>query len=197
MIQLIQKKIETIYRLEQCPQAQHYLITEQQLSLFEKEPTPQILFSESDDDVSLGIYLGNKIQDSLKKSIKTFSFQDFCVMSEEISHYIYLVWSKSNGKKLNLLDLEIQGEIDKYILAREVYKSNDGWISRIFSDFLLRDHLDMESKERYLEANRLAKKLMQYLHKKKFSKSKTVDWLRHFYRQNSDHRIAMIEYGLH
>lgn len=84
-------------------------------------------------------------------------------MAEEVSHYIYIVWSKSNGKKLHLLDLEVQGEIDKFFLAKEVYKSHDQSFERIFSDFSLREDLTDEAKDRYIEANRLAKKLIQHL----------------------------------
>lgn len=197
MLQIIQKKIEKLYRLHAYPQAEHYLLSDAELSFFKKFPSPQVLFQESDDGVSLGIYLGNKIQENLHKPTKIFSFQDFCVMAEEVSHYIYLVWAKSNDKKLNLLDLEIQGEIDKFLIAKELYGSSGGLVERLFSDFTLREHLDRDSQFRYREANRLAKKLIQYLNKKKPQKFKMVEWLRHFYRQNSDHRISLIEHGLH
>lgn len=197
MIQLIQKKIETFYRLNEFPEANQYLLSNAQLSLFEQNPSPQVVFQESEEDVLLGIYLGEKIQTNLQKPIKTFSFQDFCVMAEEVSHYIYLVWSKSNGKKLHLLDLEVQGEIDKFFLAKEIYKSHDRSFERIFSEFSLREDLTNEARNRYIEANRLAKKLVQHLGKKKLSKTKTFDWLRYFYRQNSEHRMSIIECGLH
>lgn len=199
MIQIIQKKIETFYRLYSCPEISRYLLDLSQFkSIQEKNSAdPQVLYMDDGSDVSLGVYLGEKINFNIHRSPKVFSFQDFCVMAEEVSHYIYLIWSKCNGKKTNLLDLEIQGEIDKFLLASDLYKTEASIFEKMFSHCEIRQNINGEDRARYFEAHRLGKKLISYFRKKKLSKTQKANWLRVFYRQNFANRISMIEHGLH
>ena len=198
MIQLLQKKIEKLYGLYSHPEADQYLINNDQLELFHHQDAdiPKVLCIEEETDMSMAIYLGQKIFTNIHKPIKIFSFEDFCVMAEEISHYVYLVWSKCNNKQISLLDLEIQGEVDKYLLACEIYRTDKDLFEKIFKNFSFQKDLSTEERERYEQANRLSMKLVQSIEKKKVSKQKKTTWLRAFYRHSFSHRISMIESGI-
>ena len=170
---------------------------EQFKTIRNKDPqNPQVLFLDHGSDVSLGIFLGDKILSNIQKDTKVFSFQDFCIMAEEISHFVYLLWSKSNNKKISLLDLEIQGEIDKFLLAADFYPEKSVF-DKLFNDFYIRHDLSHEDRQRYFKAHRLGKKLAHRWMSKRGKKQKKIDWLRLFYRQNPPNRISMIEQGLH
>lgn len=117
-------------------------------------------------------------------------------MAEEISHFIYLIWSKSNEKKITLLDLEIQAEVDKFLLASNFLQSQETVFQKMFQTFMFRKNLLKDEENRYIEATRLGKKLAINLRSKKIPLSEKINWLRFFYRQNPSSRISMIEKGL-
>jgi hypothetical protein len=197
MIHILQKKIEKIYRLHSCPEALQYMISPKQFRKLSKfSDNPQVIYVDEGQDATMGIYLGPSLFRQIKKKSKIFSFQDFCVMAEEISHFIYLIWSKSNEKKINLLDLEVQAEIDKFILASEFFGSKEEIFEKMFEKFNMRKNLQPEEEERYFTANRLGKKFAIEMLRKKLSISRRMNWLRLFYRQTITNRISMIEKGL-
>jgi len=197
MIHLLQKKIEEIYRLNRCPEVNQYLLSPKEFKKFSKtSDNPQVIYVDEGNDATLGVYFGKRIFKRIKNKVKIFTLQDFCVMTEEISHFIYLVWSKSNGKKITLLDLEIQAEVDKYLLATSFFSSKNDVFSNIFGRFMLRKNLGKEEQSRYIEATRLGKKLAATWRKRKISNKEKMGWLRHFYRQNPANRIWMIEKGV-
>lgn len=197
MLGIIQSKIEQMYRLNSCPEATKYLLSPDEFRAWVHNniDQPQVLFLDQGTDASMGIYLGKKIFKNLGKSIKTFSFSDFCVMAEEVSHFIYLIWSKANGKKTSLLDLEIQGEIDKFMIASDFYRNEQVAFEKIFENHSFLSTLSHEDLQRYEFAHNLGKKLIMEWKRKKVSRKNKINWLRHFYRQNSTARIAMIESG--
>ncbi len=197
MIHLLQKKLEEIYRLETCPAADQYVLSPKQFKRFAKSSdNPQVIYVDEGSDASMGIYLGKRIFKKIQNKVKIFSFQDFCVMAEEISHFIYLIWSKSNEKKITLLDLEIQAEVDKFLLASNFFQSQETVFQKMFQTFMFRKNLLKDEENRYIEATRLGKKLAINLRSKKIPLSEKIHWLRFFYRQNPSSRISMIEKGL-
>ncbi|MEZ4845722.1 MAG: hypothetical protein R2877_01755 [Bdellovibrionota bacterium] len=197
MIHILQKKIEKIYRLSSCPEAQQYVLSPKQFKKMSRSPDkPQVIYRDEGEDVSLGIYLGSDLFKQVKRKNKVFSFQDFCVMTEEISHFVYLVWSKANGKIINLLDLELQAEVDKFMLASDFFGSGKDIFGKLFKHFHMRKNLGQDEQERYFTANRLGKKFAQAMIHTKMSSIDKMNWLRMFYRQNISNRILMIEKGL-
>ncbi|MCC7460617.1 MAG: hypothetical protein IT286_04865 [Proteobacteria bacterium] len=196
MIHILQKKIEKIYRLSSCPEAQQYVLSPKQFKKLAKSSNnPQVIYQDEGDDMSLGIYLGSNLFKRIKQKSRIFSFQDFCVMSEEISHFIYLIWSKSNGKTINLLDLEVQAEVDKFVLASDFFGSKKQIFQKMFKNFNMRQNLREDEQERYYTANRLGKKFALSMLSEKVTPLKKMNWLRMFYRQNINNRILMIEKG--
>ena len=194
MLHILQKKIEEIYRLDGCPEVNEYLLSPKHFKSIPKvSDYPQVLYVDEGNDASLGVYFGKRLFKKIKNKTRVFSFQDFCIITEEICHFVYLRWSESNNKQITLLDLEMQAEIDKYLLATNFFPSNQELVDKLFGQFSLRKNLKIEEKNRYIEATRLGRKLANYWKNRKDTFSKKMSWLRYFYRKNPHYRISMIE----
>lgn len=198
MIESIQEKLQTIYRLPVFPKVRQFLLSPAQAQLFDGSirDQPRVLFFEENDDANIGIYLGKKIFKNITKNNHVFSLQDFCVVAEEVSHFVYLLWSKCNAKKINLLDLEIQAEVDKFLITKELFPNKETMIQKMFEKITLRKGLTSAQEDRYLIANRLGRKLALDWNSKKMTFEKKMKWLKVFYRQTPNSRISMIERGM-
>ncbi len=161
----------------------------------------------SPDDAHIAIYFGDSIKQQLSQ-LPTDpaslwpkeSLQAFCVASEELSHLHYIIFHSSQGHSISQLELEMQAEIDKFLLT--LFKNNsihgvseehfNLLFERIFHHFSLIEGLSEVEKERYLEANRLAKVVIQKLRKHLLSlksQDKTAEYLRRFYRITSQDKL--------
>jgi hypothetical protein len=129
--------------------------------------------SEKPGDLTLGIYFTEKVKEELdnfwewKPGNWTASqWAAFLVAAEEVSHFHYVVHHASKGRQVTQLDLELQGEVDKFALSYfsqlqyvpDPKKVFDDVFARVFENFTLRDDLSEEAKTRYREANRIARR---------------------------------------
>src|SRR6201991_295198 len=48
---------------------------------------------------------------------------DYWTALEGVSHFVYLAWNAGHDKPVTLLELELQAEIDKYVLAAWLLRS--------------------------------------------------------------------------
>ena len=198
MIEAIQKKLEGIYRLPILPQVRQYLLSPAQFQSIANAgfDQPQVLYLDEETDASVGIYLGKKIFKNITRNNHVFSLQDLCVVAEEVSHFVYLLWSKCNGKRINLLDLEIQAEVDKFLITEGMFPDKKSMIEIMFNQIRMRKNLTKDQADRYWFANRMGKKLAMDWEETKIPFEKKLKWLKFFYRQSPKRRISMIERGL-
>jgi hypothetical protein len=90
------------------------------------------------------------------------NLSDFCTAFEGVSHFQYLIWSLQRGRKVSLLELELQAEIDKYVAALVLRMSQESgrFPGDLHASLFLRvgflAELDAESLQRYREASRCA-----------------------------------------
>ena len=40
----------------------------------------------------------------------------FCLALEGVSHFLYLIWNASFDRSVTLLEMELQAEIDKFVM---------------------------------------------------------------------------------
>jgi hypothetical protein len=98
---------------------------------------------------------------------------------------------------LSLLELELQAEVDKYVLLSDLY-GEDGMHRLLFEQFLYRSGMSRRLRERYKSANRLAGKYCHKLEKDFIRRGRTVEMLnelRRFCRKTQREKIATIEHG--
>ena len=105
-------------------------------------------------------------------------FNEFCIVLEGISHFVYLSWNAHYDRPVKLLELELQAEIDKFIFAALEAQSADNakLISRLFENVQYRPGQSKETRHRYQTANHLAQHYCLWLGK-------------HFDLQHPDHQL--------
>jgi len=197
-VRAFQRDLERLYGLDPFDPVDHYFVNNEEVKeiLSPKEPPkPQVLFHEEEGQISLSVHVGDQVIERIERvGLENASLSDFCSAAEEISHFVYLVWNIQNGQRVSLLDLELQGEIDKYLLARAYFSEDEHVFERIFEKFEYHPELEEEARQRYVEANRLGGKLCRTL-SESLSEGEldreTVAWLREFYRLASSARLSV------
>lgn len=159
-------------------------------------------------ELSLGIFLSPEVRETLSKLRglnpelwTTEQMGAFTVAAEEISHFHYLLYHASNGRAVRQLELELHGEIDKFVLAyfARPRLKGDGWFEALFEQlfvkFRFRDDLTSEEKIRYATASDFAKKFLLKIAEHLASpdtQDKAVRLLRWFYRLENAEKISFL-----
>jgi len=164
---------------------------------------------QDEDEVEIGIYFSQALMDELvgmgDKSPETWTRNQkaaFGIATEEISHFHYFLFHACT-RGVSQLELEIQGDIDKFLLlffsqssdVSEKSQLFERTYQTLFEDFALSDSLTPQQSERYIEANRFAAKLIRDL-KDPLQHSGACDLalktLRRFYRLDVPHKVSCL-----
>jgi hypothetical protein len=165
--------------------------------------------TDQTEDLSVGIFFSEKVKKELlairRAHVKTWTteqMQAFAVATEEISHFNYLIHNAVLGRSVSQLELEMQGEVDKFLLAfftltmnRDARRAElfQGVFDQLFERFHWAEHLTEEQKERYAEANHCAQKFIlkcRYHLAKAESYENAFRVLRLFYRLSASEKIS-------
>ena len=81
------------------------------------------LVTQKGDDVSLGVVLEDSVRARLAAAdprvhLDRGNLDPFCVAAEEVSHFVYLFFCARATRQVTQLELELQGEVDKYLSVR-------------------------------------------------------------------------------
>ncbi len=211
-VRKIDRALKSLNQLETPQSAENYLLKQM----------PGNSSSESSQDfhgallvrsagkmsVSLGIYFTPKVSETLTQleswNPNAWSHDEVkavTVATEEISHFHYLLANASIGRPISQLELELQGEIDKFMLLFFTLASTEENIDShfvalfemLFQHFHLRETLSADEKERYQAANNIAKsfviKCRKYLEDKDYDSALKI--LRQFYRMNTSEKLSL------
>jgi hypothetical protein len=104
----------------------------------------------------LGLFLDDAVADGAARGELAALVQ----LAEGVSHFVYLSHRAGVGRAVSLLELEAQGEVDKFAVLLLGRGRGDRRRSRALRRWLYQRvryhaHLDLEERERYREANRL------------------------------------------
>ena len=141
------------------------------------QPPPtdeQLLVAESEDGVELGLYLDPAVLQRLVercplRSLGAENLADYCTVLEGVSHFHYFVWSAHRDRKVSLLELELQAEVDKYAcalrltLAQREGRFPSGLFGQLFEGVRFLPHLSDEERQRYEEAHRFGARFCRRL----------------------------------
>jgi len=187
----IQRRLESIYNLPPTPPVEFYLIGTEELGRLVPEgaaPGPQVLVQASEDETRLAVHVGDDI-------LRRDDLSAYLSATEEVSHFLFLVWSSLNHRPVTLLDIELQGEIDKFLLASRRVRDPGELLTRVFQNVRFEPHLTPASVRLYEQANRLAWRFCRAL-VDRVDEEKTMQralrWLRRFYRMTSRARLAHV-----
>jgi len=167
----------------------------------------ELLFiSESTDGLELSLYLDEPTVHELAKNnpfkcLNQDNLNAFCLVAEGISHFVYLIWSATHNRTVSQLELELQAEVDKYILCASMLANQaNGKLPANLCDLLFEritynSDLSREQELRYRLANDYANSYCRRLHHRmiNFGESKLItNEIRRFYRLWHQHKMKRI-----
>ena len=210
MLGALQRQLSDIYQLGRPCDVRDFMITDPTLAkalgqdamLGNSEET--LLLSQDKEGLSLSLFLDGDMLGRLESGnpldkLRTELLDDLWKVLEGISHFNCVVWKATQDRSVSLLELELQGEIDKYVstmlLALEqadshLLNSLHGWL---FDEVRYHDELDEEQLDRYRSANDYAARFCHGLQQQLIDDDQLVlSQLRHFYRLQLADKISHI-----
>ena len=128
LLTAFQQHLQSIYDLDVSHDVNDYLITNQVLAnsldrgTATQDVKEKLLVCQSDDDLLLSLYLHDGVLERLREDdpvVQLYhgNLEDFCLVLEGISHFLYLVWNASYQRSVTIFEMELQAEIDKFIIV--------------------------------------------------------------------------------
>jgi len=121
----LQGALADIYDLPATPDVAQYLMTDRaRLAQLEvaRNSEEQLIVAEEGDTVSLGLYIDAGVLARLARqdpfaALTQDNLADYLTVAEGVSHFVYVAWNAGFDKPVTLLELELQAEVDKYVLG--------------------------------------------------------------------------------
>jgi hypothetical protein len=168
----------------------------------------KLLLRETGDGVDVALYLESALierltQDDPTERLHDGNLADFLTALEGVSHFLCLVWNANHERCVSLLELELQAEIDKFILAAFLLARADcGRVPAALHPALFEapafdPALNAERRERYRAANDYARRYCAWLQRRYLARhgaSGMMSELRRFYRLGHHGKLARIRY---
>jgi hypothetical protein len=183
----IQRRLVSLYALEAIPPVDDFVATSREV---ERE---RVLVRHDDEGVALSVELPPAALEA------PLDLDRFCQLVEGVSHFVLLAERALRDRTTTQLELELQAEVDKYVLltALDAAPSSTRRIrafQRLFDEARFRDPPGTELGDRYRLAHRLAAKLVQRFERQYLRSAKLSElWaaLRRFYRLDQAGKIAL------
>lgn len=201
----VQRRLESFYSLDRQEPVTRFLIPEDEAAGLPGGGS-RTLIRQGSESLSLGIVLDASIGERLagadpRVRLHTGNLGPFCALTEEISHFVYVLFCAQVSRSVTRLELELQGEVDKYLNAVFLLSlQNDGAVSSRLRELLFRSYrlsgsLSAEHAARYRTANDLAYKYCGYLETQFLRPSRLADLAREgrrFYRLGQRDKLERI-----
>lgn len=156
----IQQHLEAIYGIRCELRVTECLLDEQQARALggTMRSREELLVREAQGELEVGLFLAPELLQ------KPADLGAFCEAAEGVSHFLYLHRAASLDRRVSLLELEAQAEVDKFAICALGAWAEDGegtaargLFRRLFDGLSLRALLTEQEAWRYREANRLAR----------------------------------------
>jgi hypothetical protein len=123
MLQALQKLLGGIYDVPLTHDVAEFLLTDRSRlppALGANSADEQVLVAEDGDTLWVSVYLEPTVLERLAsadpfEALHSGNIADYWTALEGVSHFVYLVWNALHERPVTLLELELQGEIDKYV----------------------------------------------------------------------------------
>ena len=201
----VQRRLETLYALEPQAPVTDFLLREEDAAGLPGGGS-RTLVTQDGDDVSLAVVLDGRVGECLARSDPRVQLDDgnlgsFCTLTEEVSHFVYLLFCARTSRSVTQLELELQAEVDKYLGATFLLcLQNEGAVSArlrelLFRRYRLAESLSAEQAERYRTASGLAYRYCGWLEQRFLRPSRLADLAREarrFYRLGQREKLEKI-----
>lgn len=207
---VLQQRLQSLYEIELDHRVEDYLVTDPRfVGRVEGEssyqPREKLLVCQEGEELLLSLYLDAAVLDALQQndplaSLHDGNLSDLCLVLEGVSHFVYLVWNAAHERSVTLLELELQAEVDKFVLLSLMLEEQSGehpddLHTRLFERVRYADGLDEIQHQRYQEANYLAAKYcwgLQRRYLRMDNAQQRMNDLRRFYRLHQAAKLRHI-----
>jgi len=218
MLTSIQQEIENIYQIKCSFSVDDFLLDEKERSKYSKKfswlnnSDETLLIRQNENSIDVGLLLDPKLLDwsrnlnwrEIKNPIGTNDcspsklFNKLGSLVEGVSHFVYFLWKAEREQSLTQLELELQAEIDKFLLFSQTIhpKHLGNLIDSLYEESEWIPTLSPEEKSRYETSAKLAFKYCHHLRKTYFHSDQThaiYSEIRAFYRMSQTEKIHWIE----
>lgn len=210
LIELLQHQLSAIYGLDREYDIRDFLITDPLLAqalgqgamLNDSEET--LLISDDDDDLSVSLFLDRDMLQRVEsrrpfEKLRANVLNDLWKVIEGVSHFSCVAWKAASDRTVSLLELELQGEIDKFVTTtliamqqtdKRLLRNLHGWL---FDNVSFKENLSDEQVDRYHDANDYAARYCYGLREQLMhDESGALNKLREFYRLQSGDKFSHI-----
>ena len=169
MIGKVQEHLEAIYGLERKAPAESFVVDGEQAALLGAtgRSDEELLVLEGEGELELALYFAPRLLERIGRhrdmgELARNDLDSYCRLTEGVSHFVYLINAATQDRKVSLLELEAQAEIDKFA-SRLLHQWGEGvslareLLGSLFDRVRFHESLSSPERWRYEEANRLAK----------------------------------------
>ncbi|MCP5144346.1 MAG: hypothetical protein H6978_05945 [Gammaproteobacteria bacterium] len=193
MLEALQTRLENLYELSVPQRVQDFLITDAALARhFDAtlQARESLLIRHAEDRLDMALYVDDSVLARFRSinprdALKHENFNDFMIALEGVSHFLYVAWNAGHDKSVTPMELELQAEVDKFVMAAAMTGARRADLHDVMFDQPVFDSaLTPELLERYRDANDFAARYCRHL-------ERNFDWraarellveLRRFYR---------------
>jgi hypothetical protein len=174
----VARRLSAIYGLDLDLRAERFVVAPETARrlLPPSSPRSGLVVVEEGDGLSLGLYIDPR------------DLRDPGTIVEETSHLLCLVWHALQDRSVSRLILELQGEVDRYVVSR--LAGRDGF--RHFRGFTWGAWMDADAQDRYQTAHCAAHRYCRSLARRFPRRSDTpalLSELRDFYRASPQAKL--------
>ena len=211
-LQPLQQRLQSIYEIDTGYDVEEFVISDgllaQQLEQTSRSRCipEKLLVRQHPDGLDISLFLHQDVLHKLKldnpqHTLHHGNLNDFCTVTEGISHFVYLIWNACHSRSITLFELELQAEVDKYVMAAALLaEQQDGVLPHnlphvLFDNPAYDSQLSRIEQQRYRLANAYARRYCHTLHRNLTHLGDSVSItreLRHFYRLLHHNKIQRI-----
>lgn len=202
-----QRQLERLYQVEAPHEAAAFLLADPRVAKILHgdgwtDTDEMLLVREEGGELELSLFLDRALLERLARAsphdaLGPANLDDFWSLVEGVSHFLYLTWNAARERSVTPLELELQGEVDKYALTAMTWQRQHGGSPRalhrlLFDATRVDELLEPDVQQRYRDANRYAGRYClgierRYLHERRAG---LLDELRGFYRADRGGKLA-------
>jgi hypothetical protein len=201
----VQRRLEGLYALPPLAPVTEFLISEEDAAGYPGGGS-RTLVTQDGDEISLAVVLDARVEEHLARSDPRVRLDDgnldpFCTLTEEVSHFLYLLFCAQSSRSITELELELQAEVDKYLSSVFLLSlQNEGAVSphlreMLFQRYRLGAAVTPERAERYHAASAMAYRYCGFLERRYLKESRLADLAREarrFYRLGQREKLEKI-----
>lgn len=210
-LQQIAERLQDFYRLDALPPLAPFLVDTATAAALVGDrhfaastPAELLLVGQRNADLEVALYIAPRILDQLRRddpltALHRDNLAAFCTAIEGISHLCCLLWKFQQGMPVTQLELEIQAEIDKYLVCAWLQAEQDTprlpLHEHLFARYTLATGLPPAAASRYHRASAIASRLCRLLHVQYIAAHRFAAmhrWLKQFYRYTHWQKMCCI-----